>query len=278
MKKNIAVMISGIAVFLLSLISKAQDIRGSINPKIIASYNLSVGYDMTSNLIFPYAVKSVDRGSANVLVQKAKGVENILQVKAAQKGFDQTNLSVVTSDGKFYSFLVDYEATPAPLNLAFIKDTVNAFLSDISINKAALEKLGSLVKMQPDFLHKKMTEQEMWLSLNAIYLSDSLMWFKIRLTNNSQINYVPDDMRFFIRDRKRAKRTALQERELPPVYCESLVMVNGEQAVDFVVGFPAFTIPKSQELIIRVGERNGGRMLQLPIRYRTILKARRMKI
>ncbi|CAN5389544.1 hypothetical protein BH11BAC5_BH11BAC5_23920 [soil metagenome] len=278
MKKHIEATITGISVFLLSLISKAQDMPTTNIPKVIASYHLLVGYDMTSNLLFPYAVKSVDRGSAHILVQKAKGVENILQVKAAQKGFDQTNLSVVTSDGKFYSFLVDYAAMPGSLNLTFINDTVNAFLSSEPISEAELEKISKLVKIHPDFLHKKMTEQEMWLSLNAIYLSDSLMWFKIRLTNNSQITYLPEDVRFFIRDRKRAKRTARQERELWPVYFQPPAQVNGEQALDFVGGFPPFTIPASQELIIRVGERNGGRMLQLPIHYRTILKARRMKI
>lgn len=45
-------------------------------------------------------LKSVDRGSKDVLAQKAKGVESILQVKAAKTNFDETNLTVINADGK----------------------------------------------------------------------------------------------------------------------------------------------------------------------------------
>ena len=48
----------------------------------IEPYSLQIGINKTTNLIFPYEIKSVDRGSRDVLVQKAKGIENVLQVKA----------------------------------------------------------------------------------------------------------------------------------------------------------------------------------------------------
>ena len=70
-------------------------------PKSIAPYRIEIGYVKTSNLIFPSAIKSVDRGSSWVLAQKAPGVENILQIKAAQPNFKETNVTVVTADGHF---------------------------------------------------------------------------------------------------------------------------------------------------------------------------------
>src|SRR4051794_40844033 len=75
-------------------------------------YPLQICYNKTTNLVFPYNVKSVDRGSADMLVQKAKYADTILQLKAASEGFKETNLSVVTSDGKLYSFLVQYAPSP----------------------------------------------------------------------------------------------------------------------------------------------------------------------
>jgi len=53
----------------------------------------------TTNIIFPYSIVSVDIGSRDVLAQKAKGVENILQIKAARDSFPQTNISIITADG-----------------------------------------------------------------------------------------------------------------------------------------------------------------------------------
>src|ERR1022692_904991 len=85
----------------------------------IEPYPLQVGINKTTNLIFPYEIKSVDRGSRDVLVQKAKGIENVLQVKAAIQNFIATNLSVITADGKLYSFIVHYTNDPPLLNLSF---------------------------------------------------------------------------------------------------------------------------------------------------------------
>ena len=56
-------------------------------PKSITPYRISISYEKTSNVILPFAIKSVDIGSAAVLAQKAQGVENILQLKAGEQNF-----------------------------------------------------------------------------------------------------------------------------------------------------------------------------------------------
>src|ERR1044072_5277671 len=117
MKKMCAVMIVGIFVFLLNEQAYGQLARPMVKDSIIMPYPLVVTYYKTTNLIFPYNIKSVDRGSKDILVQKAKGVENILQVKAGKMGFDETNLTVITADGKLYSYLLNYVDTPVVLNI-----------------------------------------------------------------------------------------------------------------------------------------------------------------
>ena len=108
-------------LFLISLLLVCVSVNPQSNAKETAFYedqykNLQVGFSKTTSIIFPYTIKSIDKGSAEVLVQKAKGVENILLVKAAKEHFLQTNLTVVTSDGKLYVFVLNYDDSCPDLN------------------------------------------------------------------------------------------------------------------------------------------------------------------
>lgn len=87
MKKISALLVIVIFFTLIKLQVFAQISLSTENISVIKPYHLAVTYNKTTNLVFPYAIKSVDRGSKDILVQKAKDVENILQVKAGQKRF-----------------------------------------------------------------------------------------------------------------------------------------------------------------------------------------------
>jgi len=89
----------------------------------VEAQNVDVTYNKTSSIVFPAIIKSVDRGSRDVLAQKAKGVENVLQVKAARKDFPQTNLTVITDDGVLHHFTVNYSEQPATLTLIAVQLT-----------------------------------------------------------------------------------------------------------------------------------------------------------
>lgn len=274
--------VSGILMFIVLFVSirnnlNAQQIVPTVVTKSIEPYKIMVAFNKTSNLIFPYAIKSVDRGSVAILAQKAKAVENILQVKAGQQGFASTNLSVVTADGRFYSFIVNYAAEPSPLNMSFNVDTIKAQISEATVNEAELETLSNLVKSQQSFLHRRLKEQRMKLLLNGIYLSDTTMWFKLKLENQSLIDYKPENIRFVVRDRKRSKRTAVQENNIQPVYAQPSFVVRGNTEHDFIYGFNPFTIPSNQEFIVQITEASGGRALLLRISPRVFLKARLLK-
>ncbi len=260
-----------ITIILLALIGLSFGVKAQTH---ITPYHIAVGYDKTSNIIFPYAIKSVDRGSVAILAQKAKGVDNILQIKAGEQSFAETNLTVVTSDGQFYSFVVNYAEEPASLNVSFVKDSTAAAISSKPINEAEFNNIVEVIKNAPPFLHQHTYEQKMLLWLQGIYLSHNTMSFRFKLRNNSQVAYTPDFMRFFIRDRKRGKRTAVQETEVLPLYATGLRSVNGLQADTCVLSFKPFTMPVTQELVVQVGEKNGGRSLVLHISHRQLLKAK----
>ena len=84
---------------------------------IIRSYYIELPYNKTVSIIFNSPVRSVDLGSRSIIADKAADVENVLKVKATQLGFNETNFSVITADGKFYSFVASYNEAPAILAL-----------------------------------------------------------------------------------------------------------------------------------------------------------------
>ena len=77
--------------------------------RMIPPHGLEVTYDKTVHILFPSAVRYVDLGSPNLIAGKADGAENVIRVKATVRNFcTETNMSVITEDGSYYSFNVKY--------------------------------------------------------------------------------------------------------------------------------------------------------------------------
>jgi conjugative transposon TraN protein len=254
----------------------------SQNFENIPSIPLTVSTNKTSNLIFPFAIKSVDIGSVDLLAQKADGIENVLQLKAAKENFDETNLSVITSDGKFYSFLIDYSRNPTLLNLRF-NDTTNNPISlpfprfkSLKSTDERIELDAKKILEQKRFLFRiKDKSNGMRLLLPGIYIDNDVLYFKINIENSTNINYDFESLNFFIKDIKEAKRTAVQEiQQTPLLIYNDFGYVNGESKSSFVVALQKFTIPDKKILVIQLMEKNGGRNLSLKLKNKTIVKAK----
>jgi conjugative transposon TraN protein len=243
----------------------------------IESDSVAIGYSKTTNIVFPYAIKSVDRGSQDVLVQKAKGLENILQLKAAKQGFIQTNLTVVTADGKLYSFVLNYDEQSPQLNLSLSEtkqEGQEIYFSSESRNEQEVEQYSKLAFYDKGKIRgEKENKYAIKFQLNGIFIQNDVMYYRILVTNNSMINYDVDQLRFFIRDNKKMKRTASQEIEIIPVYVLNNVAAIDEKSENtFVFALPKFTIPEKKYLAIQLMEKNGGRHLELQVQNKKLLK------
>ena len=95
-----------------AITGQAQQARHFNPSELIKPYKLDITWHKTTLIILPAAIQSADRGDKYVLAQKVQGTDNILKVKAGQKDFAPSNLSVVTTDGKVYTFMVDYNPDP----------------------------------------------------------------------------------------------------------------------------------------------------------------------
>lgn len=269
-----------IALLLTALISPGQEISTSISGSI-TPYPIGISYDKTTNLIFPYSIRSVDRGNSEVLVQKAKGVENLLQVKAGVHDFSETNLTVVTGEGALYSFLLQYHRSPRRLNLNVSEMGVPAaeiaILSD-GHNEAVMHGLAERIATKKKMLSGPGDNSfEVAADLHGIYVHGDMLFFQLHLENESYINYDVDQFRIYLRDRKRSKRTATQEIEVMPVYVQGNIRrIEGRSGQTVVVAMDKFTIPDKKNFIIQLTEKNGGRHLEFRIKNRHLVKARQI--
>lgn len=247
----------------------------------IDAMRLRINDRKTTNVIFPYAIKSIDRGSTDVLVQKATGVENVLQIKAAVAHFAETNLTVMTADGTFYSFVVNYEPNPGLLNIRMVDsnkaDNPVVIFNPDATNDKVRSNAFRLLHKNGFIKYCKATSYQISLSLKGIYGDGDMLYFQIGLQNKSWQDYPIRQLRLFIRDKKTAKRTASQEIEITPTY----ILGNQKQIYNrslqtLVIAVPAFTIPEKKKLLLQMQEANGGRHLQLTIKNQQLTRAWRV--
>lgn len=277
MKTICAVMITGFFLVLTNVNAFSQN---AIEDKIyiINPYHLAIAYFKTTNLVFPYAIKSVDRGSRDVLAQKAAGFENILQIKADKQDFNETNLTVITADGKLYSYVLTYSDNPPALNILFNgadKSVTDIVFSPANHNHAVIKTDAKKVLAESRNVRGiKDKKYDIKFQFNGLFIRDDVMYYQMEITNKSTINYGIDQLRFFIRDQKKSKRTATQEIEIKPLYVQndtSVIVGRSEHKLVFVL--PKFTIPDKKYLAIQLIEDGGGRHLDLKIYNKTIIKA-----
>ncbi len=245
---------------------------------------LAISDIKTTSIVFPFAVKGVDRGTSEVLAEQVKGIDNILKIKAAKPSFSETNLTVVTSDGKLYGFTLSYIPNPASTLLdlregAFSRTFQPAKFSSLSLNSLELKKLSEMVISTGEKRYSVRDENQMVSAdVRGIFIKDNVIFYKLKIKNHSPIDYQADHVRFYIRDSKKSKKVALQEDELQPVsgYPENGITAVSDNSQVVVYAFEKFTLSEGKKLTIEITERTGGRNLIMEIKNKHILKARKL--
>lgn len=254
-----------IGILIITIAGSAQE-----NQRI-KDNNVQLSYSKTTSIVFPYAVKSIDRGSHDVLVQKAKGVENILLLKAGRQNFSQTNLTVVTADGKLYGYILNFDEQCPTLNLTaelspnYDKEVLFAKENE---NQKEIQQYSQLALSKKKKVSGLSTSKfSVQLKVNGIFIHQDVIYFRVLLGNNSRINYDVDQLRFFIRDQKKSKRTASQELEIMPLFSTSdFSKISDNSELTLVFAISKFTIPDKKQFTLQLIEKNGGRHIELNIK------------
>lgn len=238
--------------------------------------NVQIAYSKTTSIVFPYAIKSIDKGSQDILMQKAKGVENILLLKAAKQNFIQTNITVVTTDSRLYVFVLNYDEVCPDLNIKADNSAIvnNDILFSLdNENQKKIEQYSKLALFKKKKIGGlKSSRFDINLSVNGIFIHQDVLYFRLVLGNASKINYDIDQLRFFIRDQRKSKRTASQEIEILPLFSTSnSMLIPDKSEVNLVYALSKFTIPEKKYLTIQLVEKNGGRQLEIDIKNNDLI-------
>lgn len=268
--------------------SNAQDsIRTPLALGKIEPYRMEVTYDKTSHLIFPTAIRYVDLGSEYLIAGKAEDAENVLRVKASVRDFEpETNFSVITNDGRFYSFNVYYSSYPEAMSYDLL--TMQKAVDKAKGNDVLFEELGnnspSLAGLLLETIYKKDKRIVKHIGaksfgiqfiLKGIYIHNGKYYFHTELRNRANVPFEIDFINFKVVDKKVAKRTVVQERPLTPLRTyKPLDGISGKSTEQNVFLLDQFTIADDKVLLIEIFEKNGGRHQTLHVEYSDLIKAR----
>ena len=268
--------------------SYAQDsIRTPLALGKIEPYRMEVTYDKTSHLIFPTAIRYVDLGSEYLIAGKAEDAENVLRVKASVRDFEaETNFSVITNDGRFYSFNVYYSGYPEALSYDLL--TMQKAVDKANGNDVLFEELGnnspSLAGLLLETIYKKdkligkdigAKNFGIQFILKRIYIHNGKYYFHTELRNRSNVPFNIDFVNFKVVDKKVAKRTVVQERPMIPLRnYKPLTEISGQTTEKNVFLLDQFTIADDKVLLVEIFEKNGGRHQTLQVENSDLIKAR----
>lgn len=258
--------------------------------RMIPPHALEVAFNKTTHVIFPSEIVYVDLGDENLVAGLADGAKNVLRVKSAVKSFkSETNLTVITDDGCFFTFNVKFAKEPLLLNIEmtdFIHDG-EAVNRPNNAQEIYMERLGQESPMLVKLIMKSIYKQDrreikhigskrfgVQFILKSIYTNNGLLYFHTELKNTSNIAFDIDYISFKIVDKKVVKRTAMQEQVLEPLRAQNYVtVVNGKKSERTVFALEKFTIPDDKQLVIEVAEKEGGRNQSFVVENGDIVRA-----
>jgi conjugative transposon TraN protein len=232
----------------------------------IASLTIPVTLDKMTNLVFPECIQSGVKVSAEIIAQKAHGVENVIEIKALRRHFNTTNLTVYGKDGQLYSFVLQYVDDTAALNFRILpttrpntetRPTIETppaaprpiLLSAMPYTIPTLRDDAWTLEAQPQHHYCKVKTDHLTLRLIGIHAKDNLQWLTFTMTNYSPLDFNLETIRFYLQDRRQVRRRAVQETDLSPVFQDNPETFAPGNHSAFAAAFNPFHIAKGKLLI-----------------------------
>ena len=271
-------------------------------PQQIEPRKIEAGFTKTVHILFPSPVTYIDIGSMDIIAGKADGAENVVRVKAAVRNFAaETNLTVITEDGGFFTFDVHYAENPAvsTVNLTVqepqtgseqgsaatgdLQQRVPASEDRVLLREVGREKPATVKRMLSDIYRQNRADVKgirtkkygIEVGVLGIYVSNDVVYIHTCMYNDTNISFEVDSRRFIVADRKLAKRTAQQQTPLEILrICNDPVVVRGHQRQRAVFALPKLTISDDKVLLLEIIERNGARHQTVEISAGELLAAK----
>ena len=228
---------------------QAQDtVRTFSQRQVVEPYRVEVAFNKTLHILFPSEVVYVDLGSSDLIADKADGAQNVVRIKAAKQDFtEETNFSVITADGCFYSFTAVYSENPSQLNIEMEdwlhKDPYSDFANRqmyIRLDELSGETPLTVNRIMYTILRRNVRDIKsvgskrfgIEVLLRGVYVHGDLFYLHVSMRNRSKVAFDIDYIRFKICDKKTARRTAVQETFVNPVRVfDEIMRVDAEAMI-----------------------------------------------
>ena len=271
-------------------------------PQQIEPRKIEAGFTKTVHILFPSPVTYIDIGSMDIIAGKADGAENVVRVKAAVRNFAaETNLTVITEDGGFFTFDVHYAENPAvstlnltvqepqpesmkkPAAVGYPQPTAPASEGRVLLREVGREKPATIKRMLSDIYRQNRTDVKgirakkygIEVEVLGIYVFNDVIYIHTCISNDTNISFEVDSRRFIVADRKLTKRTAQQQTPLGILrICNDPAVVRGHQRQRTVFALPKLTIPDDKVLLLEIIENNGARHQTVEIAAKELLDAK----
>lgn len=265
--------------------------RQELTPRLI-----EVGFTKTVHILFPAPVTYIDIGSMAIIAGKADGAENVVRVKAAVRDFaEETNLTVITEDGGFYTFDARYAENPSMSTIeiaaaespaaqpASASEPVRADEGRVLLREVGRERPATVKRVLSDIYRQNRADVKgihtrkygVEVEVRGIYVHNDVIYLHVQIANNTNISFEVDYRRFAVADRKAAKRTAQQQRIIEPLrVCNDPSIVRGHQRQRIVFALPKLTLEEDKILLLEIAEKDGARHQYLEISSKELLGAK----
>lgn len=294
MKRDLIYLTLLAALFAAAKVMAQSD--GPTSRQGLTPRSIEVGFTKTVHILFPAPVTYIDIGSMAIIAGKADGAENVVRVKAAVRDFaEETNLTVITEDGGFYTFDARYAENPSTSTIeiaaaespaaqpASASEPARADEGCVLLREVGRERPATVKRVLSDIYRQNRVDIKgihtrkygVEVEVRGIYVHNDVIYLHVQIANNSNISFEVDYRRFVVADRKAAKRTAQQQRIIEPLrVCNDPSIVRGHQRQRIVFALPKLTLEEEKILLLEIAEKDGARHQCLEISSRELLGAK----
>lgn len=294
MKRDLIYLTLLAALFAAAKVMAQSD--GATSRQELTPRSIEVGFTKTVHILFPAPVTYIDIGSMAIIAGKADGAENVVRVKAAVRDFaEETNLTVITEDGGFYTFDARYAENPSTSTIeiaaaespatqsASASEPARADEGRVLLREVGRERPATIKRVLSDIYRQNRADVKgihtrkygVEVEVRGIYVHNDVIYLHVQIANNTNISFEVDYRRFVVADRKAAKRTAQQQRIIEPLrVCNDPSIVRGHQRQRIVFALPKLTLEEDKILLLEITEKNGARHQYLEISSKELLGAK----
>lgn len=269
---------------------------GTSSRQELTPRTIEVGFTKTGHILFPAPVTYIDIGSMSIIAGKADGAENVVRVKAAMRDFaEETNLTVITEDGGFYTFDARYAENPSTSTIEIAaaespatlptsaSETARADEGRVLLREVGRERPATVKRVLSDIYRQNRADVKgihtrkygVEVEVLGIYVYNDVIYLHVQIANNTNISFEVDYRRFVVADSKAAKRTTQQQRIIEPLrVCNDPSIVRGHQRQRIVFALPKLTLEEDKILLLEIAEKDGTRHQCLEISSKELLGAK----